>query len=319
MLCLFSYIAFLIVIIILSICLFIFIKKSNKWKFVSRHDKLTGLLNREEFEHLLVQRMEFVKKNPEYMLIYCMIDLDDFKKINDFKGHKEGDRILISVAKHLKKSIRTLKENDNLLDARKKLPKLCYKDILCRYGGEEFAAAIIAKRKTLDNIIECRLEKVCIEGGCGASVGSAMFLPQMEIHVRNLTDNADFVMYTNKRRKKKKSKLPNEELLKLCPGYEEYSEQDDRRQYKRIKVKGLIGTFKFNCLSCFREETTFTAKILDISQGGLSFLSQIANVELMKVGTKLQMEFTLKGERHIYDLEIRHFNPNTNVCGCKFI
>ena len=52
-------------------------------------------------------------------LSLCMIDIDNFKKINDTKGHPFGDQVLMRVATVLKNTVRD-------------------EDVLCRYGGEEF-------------------------------------------------------------------------------------------------------------------------------------------------------------------------------------
>src|SRR5262249_23148372 len=52
-----------------------------------------------------------------------MFDLDDFKKVNDARGHLEGDRVLIKTAALIKESLREI-------------------DIAARYGGEEFAPVL---------------------------------------------------------------------------------------------------------------------------------------------------------------------------------
>ncbi len=74
--------------------------------------------------------------NETLSLIF--IDLNDFKNINDTKGHGEGDRVLSKAAKIIRDSVRNI-------------------DIPCRYGGDEFAvllprtsledAAVLARRR----------------------------------------------------------------------------------------------------------------------------------------------------------------------------
>ena len=308
----------ILLVMVTSLLIYTIIRK-NKWKFVAKHDRLTGLYNREEFEKQLVKRMQWVKEHPKYMLIYLMVDLDDFKKINDLKGHKEGDRILKNVAKSLKKHLRKLRNENYFGDTRRNSPKICNKDLLCRYGGEEFSVGIIAERKSINSIIEERFDQACLEGGCKASVGSAMFLPQMDIHVKNLIEKADFAMYKKKRERKMKRSISEEELKDLCPDYENYAIGDDRRKQKRIKVKNISCIFRFVSLTCFKDETNFHGKLIDISTGGLKFLSQVSNPKIMKKHTKIEIEFVLKGQRHIHLVEIRYFDINTNTCGCKFI
>ncbi len=90
-------------------------KKINK---MAMTDYLTGLYNRAYFyqagEHLLA-----VSNRGNYPLSLCMIDIDNFKLLNDKYGHNVGDQALIHVANTIKKILRK-------------------SDILVRFGGEEF-------------------------------------------------------------------------------------------------------------------------------------------------------------------------------------
>lgn len=79
----------------------------------AERDKLTGLLNREGFESVIKR---IVKEGNEGSLM--ILDIDNFKKINDTYGHPGGDQVLSQVADALK--------------------KMCRKsDLVCRWGGEE--------------------------------------------------------------------------------------------------------------------------------------------------------------------------------------
>ena len=83
------------------------------------HDHLTGLKNRREFEHQLIQTLHTVcNLSSEHFLIY--LDLDHFKIINDTCGHFAGDELLRQVAKLLKTYVRPT-------------------DTVARLGGDEFA------------------------------------------------------------------------------------------------------------------------------------------------------------------------------------
>ena len=89
---------------------------------LSTHDELTGIHNRRYFiDHFkkLIQQVDRYK----YKVAVLMIDIDDFKLINDTHGHLEGDRTLIKVAEALSQCAR---------DA----------DIIARLGGEEFIIAL---------------------------------------------------------------------------------------------------------------------------------------------------------------------------------
>jgi len=82
-------------------------------------DPVTGLFNRRYFEariHAEVQRA----RRQEQDLALLMVDIDDFKRLNDTFGHLEGDRALREVADLLRRGVRIF-------------------DVCARYGGEEFA------------------------------------------------------------------------------------------------------------------------------------------------------------------------------------
>lgn len=85
---------------------------------ISVKDYLTSLFNRRKLEEILKYQINiFLRKKINFQLI--MIDIDNFKMINDNLGHLEGDQLLIKVGKILEKNIRKV-------------------DYLFRYGGDEF-------------------------------------------------------------------------------------------------------------------------------------------------------------------------------------
>jgi diguanylate cyclase (GGDEF)-like protein len=98
-------------------------------------DALTGLWNRRYFDDRLEAELSLARRSPRPLAV-LMIDIDRFKTINDTFGHAIGDEVLRRVANLLGESVRT-------------------EDIVCRYGGEEFAviapnisdgAAVFAER-----------------------------------------------------------------------------------------------------------------------------------------------------------------------------
>ncbi len=100
-------------------------------KYLSFHDKLTGIYNRSYFEYVLNNRI-----NAADMPLSIIIgDLNGLKVINDAFGHAEGDNLLITVANVLVKSCRQ-------------------QDVACRWGGDEFALI-------LKNADEALAEAVC--------------------------------------------------------------------------------------------------------------------------------------------------------------
>jgi diguanylate cyclase (GGDEF)-like protein/PAS domain S-box-containing protein len=91
---------------------------SSRLSHQALHDPLTGLANRALFEDRLVQSRARVTRNGTTIAV-LMIDLDDFKGINDTYGHPIGDQLLVAVTRRFEKAARPA-------------------DTLCRFGGDEF-------------------------------------------------------------------------------------------------------------------------------------------------------------------------------------
>jgi len=102
-------------------------KMTQELSYQAKHDALTGLYNRHEFETQLKRVLELAQEDPmtvEYALLY--MDLDQFKIVNDSCGHEAGDQLLKDVAKLLQKTID--EDKTHYTSA-----------ILARLGGDEFA------------------------------------------------------------------------------------------------------------------------------------------------------------------------------------
>ncbi len=88
----------------------------NSLKIQASHDTLTGLLNR---AYAKTQIQAKINRNPNASYIMAIVDIDDFKGINDSYGHMFGDRVLKNLADRLLKSV-------------------SHDDVVARVGGEEF-------------------------------------------------------------------------------------------------------------------------------------------------------------------------------------
>ena len=82
-------------------------------------DSLTGLYNHRHFHDRLRAELTRISRTRDTVAV-LMVDLDDFKRVNDVYGHGEGDQVLVSVADLLRTSVRG-------------------SDVVSRVGGEEFA------------------------------------------------------------------------------------------------------------------------------------------------------------------------------------
>ncbi len=115
-------------------------REHERVKELSVRDTLTGLYNRRVLEEILT--VEGSRRTPAPLAV-MLIDVDDFKKINDTFGHPAGDRVLSVLGRLLRENCR--KEN-----------------IIARYGGEEFAVFLTNTGLTATAALQAaeRLRKV---------------------------------------------------------------------------------------------------------------------------------------------------------------
>jgi diguanylate cyclase (GGDEF)-like protein len=150
-------------------------------------DELTQLFTQRHFRSIIDREyQEFERFGKKITLL--MIDLDDFKKVNDTYGHVTGDSLLKGVAGWISKSVRD-------------------HDLVFRYGGEEFAVILpstdmkggkhVAER-IRRNICDARFEDGGVSIQVTTSIGVAS-CPENATGIRDLILSADNALYAAKR------------------------------------------------------------------------------------------------------------------------
>lgn len=161
------------------------------WKALAQRDGLTGIMNRHFFEQEARLLFETSRRSG-CRLSAVMLDLDDFKYINDHYGHPFGDKILIAFASILKDSIRG-------------------RDLLGRYGGDEFMILLPRATAAETSAIMCRIVERVKQSFCYDENGRILLafshgIAELceEDTFESFLQRADSAMYIDKRRKKKK-------------------------------------------------------------------------------------------------------------------
>lgn len=162
--------------------------ENDRLRALALTDALTGLPNRRNLEERLAAE---VGRSARYghPLAVLVIDVDDFKRINDTWGHHKGDEVLVWVARFLRSQLRT-------------------HDIVARTGGDEFVAVLPSTDREGADLLVARLHETLAAMAGGAdhpvklSVGAAALGPGTG-DAAALLAAADRNMYASKGRKKR--------------------------------------------------------------------------------------------------------------------
>lgn len=158
-------------------------------RYLSMHDRLTGLYNRHYFE----EELKRLDQSREHPIAVISADLDGLKLINDIFGHAEGDQSLQAGADLLKRSLRV-------------------SDILARVGGDEFAILLprTGKRavlKLINRIYESLEEKNTQRSKLPLSISIGMAVSESkEQKLTETYQEADNAMYQNKIKRSKNAR-----------------------------------------------------------------------------------------------------------------
>ena len=152
--------------------------------YMATHDVLTGLPNALLFGLYLEQAIKKAERNTDGLCV-MLLDLDNFKEINDTRGHGEGDNFLRKASMRFKSILRK-------------------GDVIARRSGDEFLILLPTNNRDIIKKIIYRLHVVLqsIQGDIYTtiSIGVAKF-PDNADNMQNLLNYADMKMYKAKKRK----------------------------------------------------------------------------------------------------------------------
>lgn len=182
--------------------------RQKELEYRALHDSLTSLPNRT----LLLDRIQqeiHVSKRQAQKFCLLIIDLDDFKEVNDTLGHQSGDDLLIGVGMRINSVLRDI-------------------DTVARVGGDEFSIllpntnekeSIITSKKILSELKKS-IKISGVDLSISASIGIAVY-PEHGENIHSLLSHADIAMYIAKRNK---------------IGYEIYDQKQDGHSISRLSM-----------------------------------------------------------------------------------
>lgn len=169
-----------------SFALLLFRQKEVRLRFLARHDSLTGLLNRYSLEDHSAQALARARRGDQELSL-IVLDLDNFKGVNDQYGHAAGDQVLVQAAERMQVCLREA-------------------DVVFRTGGEEFLVLLpgadqaeaeqVAERvrsALADQPFECPGSTISVS----ASIG-VVTVPPESCNWEELLQRADAALYRAK-------------------------------------------------------------------------------------------------------------------------
>lgn len=145
-------------------------------------DPLTRIANRRTFDRTVRQWLE----HDRLQFVLALLDLDDFKRINDTHGHSAGDKVLLAVAQALRGSLRA-------------------SDLVARFGGDEFAVLItgltLRQAESRLNVVVSQLAKASVAPGDASGITLSCGVAEVSAGdtVDSLMHRADQALYEAKR------------------------------------------------------------------------------------------------------------------------
>ena len=168
------------------------IKRLGVYRFMAYRDDLTGLHNRRYFDEHLRDECARVERFTDYQFALIIVDINDFKRVNDTYGHAAGDELLCETARLLTETLRRV-------------------DMCCRLGGDEFGLILPETdehgAKLMIARLNERLAKYTSHRPYRLSISLGYACPWSNSpDPTNILCKADEAMYAAKRRHKKNMK-----------------------------------------------------------------------------------------------------------------
>ena len=171
-------------------------------------DGLTGLFNRRHFTQTLRHELSRARRHSSKVSL-VLFDVDDFKKLNDTKGHPEGDKVLVRTASLIKDGVREI-------------------DMAARYGGEEFAVILPETSRTGAFVVADRVRQSVenhfrrTRGVSNVTVsGGVATFPDDATTLADLVKKADLGLY--------RAKAAGKNRITLAKG--------ERRKHRRVPAE----------------------------------------------------------------------------------
>lgn len=149
-------------------------------------DQLTGLYNRHYLEEILAKETQRARRYG-HTLSFLMMDINEFKEVNDYYSHAQGDKVLKEIGNVLRENVREA-------------------DTVIRYGGDEFLVLLpetgegsqAVKKRLREQLEAWNQENDLVEFPITVALGVSNFHPDDEIDIEEKIKEADCNMYKEK-------------------------------------------------------------------------------------------------------------------------